>query len=230
MKVYKVEKNRHLSLRESPESSGLTRQSIIRGIEIKKINNMQTRKIVLASKSPRRKELLLKLGLNFEIRESNYKEDMTAKDDPYELAKFLALNKAKDVAKYYDDAIIIAADTFAIFKGKYIGKPKDKAEAFKTLRDFSGQEHDIVSGFAIIDTKNNTVINDCGLAKNKFRNLTDEDINDYIETGEPLHMAGSYGLMDRGAHLAESTSGDFYSIIGLPVSRIYVELRKIGAI
>lgn len=186
------------------------------------------RKIILASRSERRKALLKQIGLDFEVRESEYEEDMTTHNDPYELAKFLALKKAEDVAKYYDNAVIIGADTFVIFEGKFIGKPKNKEDAKKTLRKLSGIKHNIVSGLAIIDTKNKTIFNDYGKAEVEFRNLTEEEIDDYVATGEPLNMAGSYGLMNKAAGLIENINGDFYSIIGLPLNKVFVELQKMG--
>lgn len=186
------------------------------------------RKIVLASKSPRRKRLLDQLGVKYEIRESEYEEDMGLTDNPYELAKILALKKAEEVALHYDDAIIIAADTFVVDEGECIGKPKDSAEAKKTLRKFSGREHSVLTGWAIIDTKSKQVANDVGETRVKFRELSDEEIDDYVATNEPLDMAGSYGLMDKAAVLIEGISGDFYVIIGLPLQRIFLELKKLG--
>jgi len=187
-----------------------------------------TRKIILASKSPRRKVLLEQIGLKFEICESEYEEDMGAISDPHELVKFLALNKARDVAKHYDDAIIIGADTFVIFNDKFIGKPKDENDARKILQNFSGKEHEVVTGFAIIDTKNNIEINDVGTALVKFRKLTEEEIESYIATGEPMTRAGAYGLMEKAAVLIDSINGDFYSVIGLPLNKIYTNLSKLG--
>lgn len=186
------------------------------------------RKIVLASKSPRRKQLLEQLGLEFEVRESDYEEDMQVHSDPYELAKFLALKKTEDVAQHYKDAIVIGADTFVVDQGRFVGKPKNKQDAHRILRGFSGKEHEAVTGFAVIDTRDNTVVNDYGKAKVKFRELSDEEIDNYIDTGEPLDMAGSYGLMNRAAVLIESVSGDFYSIIGLPLNKVYLALKKMG--
>jgi septum formation protein len=186
------------------------------------------RKIILASGSPRRKKLLEQIGLQFEIRESEYKEDMKAFSDPYELCKFLALKKAEDVAKHYDDAIIIGADTFAIFEGEFIGKPKDENDARKILKRLSGKENEAITGFAIIDTKNKTVANDFGKGIVKFKKLTEQEIEDYISTGEPLKMAGAYGFMNRAAVLIEEVRGDFYSVIGLPLNKIYIELKNMG--
>ena len=191
---------------------------------------MQKRKIVLASRSPRRKKLLEQIGLEFEIVESNFDEDSINLADPIELVKFLALKKAEAVAKRYGDAIIIGADSVVIFNGQALGKPKDANDAKRILRQLSGQENKGITGYAIIDTKNKRVVNSYSEATVKFRNLSDGEIDEYIATGEPLDMAGAYGLMDRGAILMESVVGNFYSIVGLPISEIYVELRKMGAI
>ncbi len=188
------------------------------------------RKIILASKSPRRKRLLKLLGLKFSVHESDYEEDMSVSRDPYKLAKFLALEKARDVARYYKDAIIIAADSFIIFRDEFIGKPKNKKQAKQFLKNFSGKEHKAITGFALVDTKNKKTITDYGEALVKFRDLNDDEIDDYIATGEPLEMAGAYGLMDGGAFLVESIKGDFYSIIGLPLAKVYLALKQMKAI
>lgn len=191
---------------------------------------MQKRKIVLASGSPRRKRLLEQIGLEIEICESNFNEDSVKIADPIELAKFLALKKAETVAARFDDAIIIGADSVVIFDGVALGKPKDEAQAKRILRELSGKENRGITGYAIIDTKNNVMVNNHSEAIVKFRNLSDEEINEYVATGEPLDMAGAYGLMDKGAILMESVSGNFYSIVGLPINEVYVELRKMGAV
>lgn len=191
---------------------------------------MQNRKIVLASGSPRRKKLMEQIGLEFEIVESNFDEDSINLADPIELAKFLALKKAETVAARYDDAIIIGADSLVIFKGQALGKPKTAAEAKRVLRELSGVENEAITGYCLIDTKNKTVVNKHSQAIVKFRTLSDAEIDEYVATGEPLEMAGSYGLMDKGAVLMESTNGNFYSVVGLPINEVYVELKKMGAI
>lgn len=168
------------------------------------------------------------IGLTFEVRESEYEEDMNAAGNPYDLAKLLAFKKAEDVARHYPDAIVIGADTFVIFEGRFIGKPKDSEDAKKTLRMLSGKEHEIVTGFAIIDTKEKVIINDFGEARVQFRELDDSEIGAYVRTGEPLSMAGSYGLLNKAAVLIEGIGGDFYSVIGLPLSKMYAELKKLG--
>ena len=153
---------------------------------------------------------------------------MQARNNPYELAKFLALKKAEEVANYYSDAIIIGADSFIIYKNKFIGKPKNREEARKILEEFSGNEHKAISGFAIIDIRNKIVVNDFGEAKVKFRNLSNNEIENYLDTGEFSDKAGGYGLQDKAAVLIESIDGDFYSIIGLPISKIYCALKDMG--
>ena len=191
---------------------------------------MQKRKIVLASGSPRRKRIMEQVGLEFEIVESNFDEESVKIADPVELAKLLALKKAEAVAGRFSDAIIIGADSIVIFNGRPLGKPKDAAEAKRILRELSGQENKGITGYAIIDTKNQIVVNKHSEATVKFRNFSDEEIDEYIATGEPLVMAGAYGLMDRAAIFLESIRGDFYSIVGLPISHVYVELKKMGAV
>lgn len=186
------------------------------------------RKIVLASKSPRRKQLLAQLGLKFEIRESGYEEDMRAKKNPRELAKFLALKKAEDVARYYKDAIIISADTFIVFEDKFIGKPKNKKDAMQILKMFSGKWNTVVTGFALIDTKSKKIINGYATGGNKFIKLNDKIIKQYIATGEPMDKAGAYNANEKGGSLIEAYTGDYFAMVGLPLNKIYLALKKLG--
>ncbi|NTU99447.1 septum formation inhibitor Maf [Candidatus Falkowbacteria bacterium] len=189
---------------------------------------MSKRRIILASRSPRRKALLEQVGLDFEVRESEYEEDMQALEDPIELVKFLALKKAEDVAKHYDDAIVIGADTFVVYDNKFIGKPKDAVDAQRILKMLSGQENTIVTGFAVIDTVSGKVVNSCDKATIKIRKLSDEDIDSYIATGEPLDKAGAFGIQGVGAVIVERVDGDYHNIMGLPLSKLYDELKNMG--
>lgn len=187
------------------------------------------RKIVLASKSYWRKTLLEQIGLkDFEIVESDYEEDMQAMDDPRELAKFLALKKGEAVVGKFDDAIVLSGDTFIVFENKFIGKPKDSEDARRTLRSLSGKEVSAVSGYAVIDTKTGKVVNGFGEGVVKFREMSEEEIYDYVATGEPLSLAGSFGIMKGAAAFVESVSGDFYSIVGFPIGKIYLALKELG--
>lgn len=172
--------------------------------------------------------MLEQIGLRFEIRESEYKEDMGAKSNPRELVKFLALNKARDVARHYGDAVVIGADTIVVLDDKIIGKPKNKEEAKELLKSFSGREHKVISGFAAIDAKNNLEAVDCGEAVLKFKDLTDNEIDSYIEYEDVLGLAGGYNVFAKASVFLESVRGDFYSIIGLPLNKLYAELKNMG--
>jgi septum formation protein len=188
------------------------------------------RKIVLASESFKRKQLLEQIGLvDFEIRASEYEEDMTLDKEPIELAKFLALRKGRDVAKHYQNAIIISGDTIAVFEGKVFGKPKDKQEAVKMLKLFSGKKVGCLSALALIDTKNKKEIVTDNIGWMKFRKLSLKEIKNYVETEENvLKFAGGFGLMNKAAVLIESVEGDFFSIIALPIEKLYLGLKKLG--
>ncbi|MFC1678505.1 Maf family protein [Patescibacteria group bacterium] len=189
-----------------------------------------SRKIVLASKSPRRKELLDQIGLKFTIEESKCQEDMKAYANPYRLVKYLALEKAKDIAKHQKDAIVIGADTVVVYNNKILGKPKNKKEAKDMLSRLSGKEHKVISGFAIIDCKNKKIINNYGQAVVKFNKLTQKEIDNYISTGESLDKAGAYGIQGMGAVLINNIRGDYYAVVGLPINKIHQVLRKMSII
>lgn len=173
--------------------------------------------------------MLEQIGLrNFEIVESDYDEDMGAVSDPRELAKFLALKKGEAVAEKFEDAIVLSGDTFIVFENRFIGKPKDEEDAKRTLQKFSGKEVVAISGYAVIDTKTGKTTNGLGEGTVKFRELSEKEIDDYVATGEPLKLAGSFGIMKGAAALVESASGDFYSIVGFPIAKIYLALKELG--
>jgi len=178
------------------------------------------RKIILASTSPRRKELLAQAGLVFEAVASEYEEDMTLPMEPGELVKFLSKGKAEAVAKNYDDAIVIGGDTFISFNGHVLGKPHTKERAKEMLTMLSGNEHSVLSGFTVIDTKNKKTISDFVEAKIKFKKLSEKEIDDYIATEEPLTRAGAYAIQTVKDTFVEKMDGDYDSIVGLPVTRV----------
>ncbi len=186
------------------------------------------RKIILASSSPRRKEIFAKLRLPFEIQHSDYEEDMTLPMSPIELAKFLSLGKAESVAAKNPDAIIIAADTFVVFENKFIGKPKSENEAKEMLKMLSGKENDIVTGVTIIDSQNKKQISFHDISKVFIQELSDEIIDSYIKTGDPMDKAGAYAIQEIGAVLIEKIEGDFFNIMGLPLRRLAQELENFG--
>ncbi|EKD33365.1 MAG: hypothetical protein ACD_76C00044G0032 [uncultured bacterium] len=187
------------------------------------------KRIILASGSPRKKEILSKLGLPFEVIPSSYEEDMTAKSDQYELAKFLSLGKARDVAKQIDGAaIVIGADTFVSFDGKFLGKPKNENEARIMLEQLSGKTHEIITGVTLIDTSTCTEINEALVSKIMLRLISPDEIDGYIKTGEPLDKAGAYAIQERGAAFVERINGDFYTVMGLPLFFVAQKLKELG--
>jgi len=188
------------------------------------------KKIILASTSPRRKELLENAGLIFEVAPCDYEEDMTLDLMPDELAKFLSKGKAESVAKNFEDAIIISADTFVSFQNKVIGKPHTEEKAKITLRTLSGNTHSVFTGFTIIDTKKEKSISKVVETKVTFKELSDEMIDDYIKNGNPLKYAGSYTLNDIADKFIERIEGDSSNIIGLPVDTVMETLKEFGII
>ncbi len=187
------------------------------------------RKIVLASQSKVRANVLRQIGLtDFIIQESTYEEDMTLDKTPQELAKFLSLGKAENVALDYDDAIIIAGDTFIIHKGQVMGKPNNAVEGVRMLQEFSGKKIKVISGLAIIDTKTNKIINDYGIGFVGFRKFTNDEAEKYAATPESLRSAGAFAIAGLGAVLVDGLEGDIYSINTLPLTKLYLGLKEMG--
>ncbi len=184
------------------------------------------KKIILASTSPRRKELLLKVVPEFEAVESNYKEDMTLPMPPDELVKFLSKGKAESVAKNYKNSLVIGGDTFIAFQGKILGKPYTPERAREMLKMLSGQTHSVWSGITVIDTDTQNFISEAVESKITFKELTDEEIENYIKTGEPLLRAGAYAIQTVGNTFAEKIEGDYDSIVGLPTKELAEILKK----
>ena len=184
-----------------------------------------TKEIVLASASPRRKEILNMLGIDIIIRPSHAKEDTGNCTDPEEIVKLLAEQKAKAIPRT-ESELVLAADTVVSIDGKILGKPKDRTDAANMLRSLSGRTHSVFTGFCIL--KGSTCIIGSEETKVTFRSLSQKDILEYIETGEPFDKAGAYGIQGKGCLLTEGISGDYYNVVGLPISRIMAELKEMG--
>lgn len=174
---------------------------------------------ILASKSPRRQELLKLLINDFIIEVSNVDESLI-KDEPYNLSATLSKAKAEEIFKRHPEDIVIAADTIVIHKNKILGKPKDSDEAFKMLKELSGDEHDVITGFTILSK--DKCITKSVLTKVHFNTLSDELIKAYVQTGSPLDKAGAYGIQDKEFPLIKKIEGSYYNVMGLPVE----ELKK----
>jgi len=188
------------------------------------VNQTPNQKIILASASPRRRQILEQAGLVFEVMESNIDENI--KGTAKEQVETLAIRKAEAIAKREPAAVIIAADTLVTIDGKVLGKPNNAEEAFAMLDALQGSKHTVFTGVAII--KNNSTHSFTEHADVYFRPLSKEEINTYIATGEPFDKAGAYGIQGKGALLAERIEGDFYTVMGLPLCRLSVELKNLG--
>ncbi|HEX8932503.1 MAG TPA: Maf family protein [Patescibacteria group bacterium] len=186
------------------------------------------RKIILASKSPRRKQLLKQLGLDFEIVTSDLEEKLNPRLKPRTQAEELALQKATAVAPKFTDAIVLGADTIVTLNDEVIGKPKDAADAKRILKKLRGKQHTVVTGFVLIDTLNKRTIVKSVETKVWFRKLTPQEINSYIEKEKPFDKSGSYAITELAAIFIEKIEGDFYNVVGLPLFTLARELKKMG--
>lgn len=174
-------------------------------------------KIVLASQSPRRKELLGLFHIPFTVRVADINETMDETLSPYDAVAQVSRKKAEAV-KQSEDELIIAADTIVVCKGQILGKPRDEADARRMLRLLSGTDHQVMTGMTVLKGDRCVVCTE--VADVHFRDLSDTQIDAYIQTGEPMDKAGSYGIQGGAALFVEKIVGDFYNIMGLPVCRL----------
>lgn len=188
------------------------------------------KQIILASTSPRRKELLAKTGLKFTCVDSGYEEDMTLNLKPKKLVEFLSKNKAMAVANKYPTSIIISGDTIIAFKNKVLGKPKNKIEAKKFLKMLSGKTHEVITAFTILDCQTKKIITKSIPTKISMKKLTDKEIDWYIKTGELLDKAGAYAIQGLGSMFITKISGDYFATVGLPIYYLVKELKKFGIV
>lgn len=178
------------------------------------------KKIILASASPRRRELLAQLGIVPIVYASSVTERILPGEIPEVAAMSLAFQKAVDAEGRYKEGLIIAADTIVVLKGRIMGKPSNRAEAFDMLKNLSGKTHEVITGFAIIDPESGTKVVDYEKTLVRFRVLDEDRINAYIESGECEDKAGSYGIQGKGALLVDKIEGCYFNIVGLPLSKV----------
>lgn len=183
--------------------------------------------IVLASSSARRKEFLEKYNINFKIQKSNIKENIHYNVSPETTAMSLAFQKAINVAENTKkNSIVIAADTIIYFDNKILGKPKDKQDAKKMLLNLSGKEHYVYTGIAIVNSGTNEKKVDYSKTKVKFRNLTEDMIDNYLLQDEYKDKAGSYGIQGKGEIFVESIEGSYTNVVGLPIVKLDKLLKE----
>lgn len=181
-------------------------------------------KYILASGSPRRKELLKFVIPEFEIITADIEEICPETIKTKQRPEYLALKKAKAIAEKYKDATVIGADT-AVFLGEnMLGKPKSVADAKNMLKSLSGKTHSVITGCAIVNGAKEKSFS--VETKVKFLELDDNEIDDYIKTNEPFDKAGGYGIQGFGALLVESIMGDYFNVVGLPISKLNIYLKE----
>jgi septum formation protein len=184
------------------------------------------KRIILASSSPRRKALLEKAGLKFEVEPADYFENLNSGLEPNEMVKKLSLEKARNVANNNPGAIVIAADTIGVLGDEIIGKPRDEDDARKMLSKLSGKSHLVITGFTIINGATGKSITRSIETKVYFRSLTNREIENYVKTGEPLDKAGAYGIQGLGAALVDHIDGDYDNVVGLPLTALIECLKE----
>lgn len=194
------------------------------------------KKIILGSASPRRRELLSQIGLEFEVVIS-HKEECYKSTVPEEIVKELALMKAENAASELEDrgglndTVVIGADTIVVLDHQILGKPKDEKDAYQMLSNLQGRAHQVYTGAAILDFGHDGKRDVCVHAvetKVYVHEMDRQEILSYINTGEPMDKAGAYGIQGKFAAYIDKIEGDYYNVVGLPVSYVYQQLKKIG--
>ncbi|USG64137.1 Maf family protein [Brevibacillus ruminantium] len=184
--------------------------------------------LILASSSPRRRELLQTIGLSFTVITSDVDESTEPDLSPQEVVEQLAYRKAKTVAEKVEEGVVLGSDTVVVLDGVILGKPTDEEHAFQMLTSLQGREHVVYSGVALIDAKTGRVELNHSKTQVRIRSLTEREILAYIRTGEPMDKAGSYAIQGIGATLVESIAGDYFTVVGLPLRLTADMLSRFG--
>jgi septum formation protein len=183
------------------------------------------KRLVLASQSPRRASLLNQIGLTFDIIPSHISEEHVVDYQPPEIVIGLSQAKAHEVARTVHDAIIIGADTIVVLDGTILGKPESPVEAMAMLNRLSGREHEVYTGFTLLDTPSMRERSSFERTLVRFRTIQEDEIAAYVASGSPMDKAGAYGIQDDyGAVFVESITGCFYNVVGFPLTKFYVTL------
>ena len=188
-------------------------------------------KLVLASNSPRRKKIFADMGLEYEVIPSEYDEKLEIDDFSYEKIEDIATQKCLDVVKRVDkESLVFAADTVVVLHNKILGKPHTKENAFRMLKELSGQTHMVVTSICAINTKTNRAATMSTTSYVKFTEWSEDMIKEYIEEYQPLDKAGSYGIQELPSHYIDKYEGSFENIIGLCPESVRTVLNKLGYI
>lgn len=189
--------------------------------------------IILASRSPRRLELLEKLGLTVTVSHSCYQEKLLNHLSPAENvlrnAKAKAMNVLKELSHSEEGSWLVAADTVVVLNDNFLGKPEDDRQAKEMLRLLSGKEHQVFTGFYLINSNTESSAGQSVRSKVRFRQLTEKEINWYVASGEPLDKAGAYGIQQLGAIFVEQIDGSYSNVVGLPICELVTAMLRLGA-
>ena len=176
-------------------------------------------KLILASASPRRREILEAAGIAFSVRPVDIDETMEPFLSPQMAVQLVAAKKAAAAASK-EDGVVIGADTIVVNEGRSLGKPHSEEEAFSMLKQLSGKTHTVMTGIAVVHARDGRMRTHCEQTNLRFRTLSDAEILDYIKTGEPMDKAGAYGIQGKGGAFVEKIEGDFQNVVGLPLAAL----------
>ena len=186
------------------------------------------KKLILASSSPRRAELLKQIGLDFEIMTGNVDETPLPGLRPPKLVEYLAGKKAAAVARELQEGLVIAADTVVVWQGQILGKPRCGDDAFAMLSRLQGSAHEVFTGVALIDARSGQALVEHEQTRVFFRAVEEEEISRYVASGEPLDKAGAYGVQGLAAIFIERLEGCYTNVVGLPLARLSLMLKEFG--
>lgn len=183
-------------------------------------------RVILASQSPRRRELLQLIGIPHEVRPADIDESVLPEEAPVPHCERLARGKAQTLAQQHPDAVVIGSDTIVVIDDAILGKPADPADAVRMLARLSGREHTVYTAVAV--AYGEELRSGVEAVRVRFRTLSEEQIISYVATGEPMDKAGAYGIQGFGATIVERIDGDYFSVMGLPLGRMVALLREMG--
>ncbi len=187
-------------------------------------------KLILASASPRREELLKMLGFNFTIVPSKVEEANYDGLFPCKLVQKLAQAKAEEVAALVEDTIVIGADTVVVYDGQTLGKPEDPNDAARMLTELQGSTHSVYTGLAVYDTNTQKMLLDYDRTDVFIREMDETEIKGYIKTGEPMDKAGAYGIQGVGGVFVERIDGSYFTVMGLPIHKLVLMLKEFNMV
>lgn len=176
--------------------------------------------LILASASTRREKILKKLNMQFTVVPSKVDESVYEHLSPEKMVKELSALKAKEVSKLVEDTLIIAADTIIIKDEKVLGKPESEEDAIEMLKELRGDSHTVITGIAVFSTFNNKEITDIDSTEVYLANMSDNEVEKYVSTGEPMGKAGSYAIQGLGSVFVEKIKGSYFTVMGLPVHKL----------